>query len=139
MAQDDLALVESALAAWNRGDIDAFARYMAEDVAWLEVSGRPEAPQAERRGRESIRGALESLFEAWESYHLDVERLEQAGDRVLAVVREVGRGRTSGMEIDGRWGYLITVADGQIVRVEAHREAEHALRAAGLSEPSLGA
>jgi ketosteroid isomerase-like protein len=101
-------------------------------VAWLEVSGRPEGAPTERRGRDRMRKSLESLFDAWESYQIEVERIEEAGERVLAVVREVARGRASGMEIDGRWGYLITVEDGRIVRIEAYRDAAQALQLAGL-------
>jgi ketosteroid isomerase-like protein len=136
---DNLALVESAFDAWNRGDIDAFAGHTAEDVAWLEVSGRPEGGLSERFGRDRLRRSLASLFDAWESYHIEVERIEQAGERVLAIVREVARGRASGMEIDGRWGYLITVEDGSIVRIEAYRDAAQALQTAGLGESGIGA
>jgi ketosteroid isomerase-like protein len=130
---DNLALVESTFDAWNRGDIDAFAAHAAEDVAWLEVSGRPEGAPTERLGRDRMRKSLESLFDAWESYHLEVERIEEVGDRVVAVVREVARGRSSGLEVDGRWGYLVTVEDGLIVRIEAYRDAGQALQVAGLS------
>jgi uncharacterized protein len=128
-----IELVRSAFDAWNSGDIDAFARHAAEDVAWVEVSGRPEGEPSERLGRDRMRKSLEALFEAWESYQIEVERIEDVGDRVVAIVREVARGRASGLEIDGRWGYLITVADGHIVRVEAYRDAAVALQTAGLA------
>lgn len=49
-------------------------------------------------------------------------------------MREVGRGRASGVEIDGLWGYLITLEDGKIVRIEAYRDAALALQTAGLGE-----
>jgi uncharacterized protein len=131
--REDVELVRSAFEAWNRGDIDEFAELMAEDLAWLEVSGRPEGDSSERFGRDRMRRALESLFDAWESYHLEVERIEDVGDRVVAVVREVARGRSSGLEVDGRWGYLVTVEDGLIVRIEAYRDAGQALQVAGLA------
>jgi ketosteroid isomerase-like protein len=130
-----LELVESAFEAWNRGDIDRFAEHVAEDVAWLEVSGRPEGGgDTELIGRNRMRDSLRSLFDAWESYHLEAERLEDLGDRVVAIVRETARGRASGVEVDGRWGYVLTVADGQIVRVEAYRDAGQALQVTGLSD-----
>jgi ketosteroid isomerase-like protein len=139
VSQENLDLVKSAFDAWNRGEIDVFADHVAEDVAWLEVSGRPEGPDSERLGRDRMRRSLESLFEAWESYHLEVERLQDVGDRVVAVVREVARGRASGLEVDGRWGYLITVGDGRIVRIEAYRDAALALERAGLGESERSA
>jgi ketosteroid isomerase-like protein len=129
---DKRTLVESALRAWNRGDLDAFATHVSDDVAWLEISGRPESDSMEAYGRERLRRSLASLFEAWESYRLDVEEIRDAGDRVLAIVREVARGRASGVEIDGRWGYVITVEEGQIIRIEAYRDPALAAQRAGV-------
>jgi uncharacterized protein len=136
---DSIELVESAFDAWNRGEIQAFADHVAEDVAWVEVSGRPEGAISERLGRDRLRRSLESLFDAWETYRLDVERIQPVGDRVLAVVREVGRGRASGVEVEGRWGYLITVGNGEMVRIEAYRDAAQALEMAGVGESDAGA
>jgi uncharacterized protein len=138
VSQEHIELVRSAFDAWNRGDVEAFADHMVEDVAWLEVSGRPEGGVSERRGRNRLRHSLESLFEAWESYRLEVERIDDVGSRVVAVVREIARGRASGLEVDSRWGYLITVDGGQIVRVEAYRDAAEALHVAGLGASEIG-
>lgn len=121
-----VALIESAFAAFNRGDIAAFADHAAEDVTWVEWSGRPEGPDGERHGRDRMRRSLEDLFEAWESYSLELEQVEEAGDRVLALVRETARGRSSGVEVDSRWGYVLTVDNGEIVRVDAYRDPEQA-------------
>jgi ketosteroid isomerase-like protein len=138
VSQENIELVKSAFDAWNRGEIEAFADHVAEDVAWVEVSGRPEGDASERLGRDRLRQSLESLFEAWESYRLELEQICEVGDRVVAVVREIARGRASGLEVDGRWGYLITVGEGQIVRIEAYRDAALALQTAGLGESGIG-
>jgi uncharacterized protein (TIGR02246 family) len=130
----NLDLVKSAFDAWNRGDIEGFADHAAEDVEWLEVSGRPDGGPSVRLGRDRMRQSLESLFEAWESYSLQPVQIHDLGDRVLAVVREVGRGRTSGVEIDSLWGYLITIEAGEIRRIEAYRDADRALEIAGIGE-----
>lgn len=139
MSQENLELVRSAFDAWNRGDLDEFAGHATEDVAWVEVSGRPEGPATERLGRERMRQGLASLFDAFESYRLEVEQLQDVGDRVVAIVREVARGRASGVEVDSRWGYLITVEDGGMARIEAYRDADVALQLAGLRESGTGA
>jgi ketosteroid isomerase-like protein len=139
VSNESIELVKSAFDAWNRGDFDTFANHLAEDVAWLEVSGRPEGGAAERLGRDRLRQSLESLFDAWESYRLEVQQIHDVGDRVVAVVREVARGRASGVEIDGLWGYLIAVGDGEIVRIEAYRDAQVALERAGLGKSATGA
>ncbi len=125
------ALIESAFAAFNRGDIAGFADHASEDVTGVEWSGRPEGPDGERHGRDRMRRSLEDLFDAWESYSLELERVEEAGDRVLALVRETARGRSSGVEVDSRWGYILTVDNGEIVRVDAYRDPEQASAAFG--------
>jgi hypothetical protein len=51
----------------------------------------------------------------------------------------IARGRASGVEVDGRWGYLISVENGQIVRIEAYRDARLALKMAGVGGPGIGA
>jgi ketosteroid isomerase-like protein len=139
MSRENVELVESAFDAWNRGQIDVFADHVAENVAWLEVSGRPEGGRTELFGRDRLRRSLRSLFEAWESYRLEVEQVHDLRDRVVAIVREIARGRASGVEVDSRWGYLITVEERQIVRVEAYRDAARALQMAGIGESGIGA
>lgn len=138
MSQESVELVESAFDAWNRGDIELFADHVADDVVWLEVSGRPEGGSSELVGRDRLRKSLESLFEAWETYRLEMERIYDLGDRVVAVAQEVARGRASGVEIDSRWGYVITVEERHIVRIEAYRDAAQALRTAGIGESGIG-
>ena len=93
VSEENIELVEAAFDAWNRGESEAFAGHLAEDVAWLEVSGRPEGGSSDLFGRD------------WESYHLEVERMHDLGDRVVAVVWEVAL-TGEGVEVDGRWGYV---------------------------------
>lgn len=134
MSRETVALVESAFEAWNRGDVAGFAAHAADDVVWLEVSGWLEQEGREVRGRERLERNLLGLLDAWESYRLELEEVHEAGERVVAVVRELARGRTSGVEVDSLWGYLITVTDGKLARVEAYRDPATALAAAGLSQ-----
>jgi ketosteroid isomerase-like protein len=70
------------------------------------------------------------VFDAWESYCLEPEEVRDVDEeRVLAIVREIARGRSSGLEVESRWGYLMTIRDGLVVRVEAYRDADRAVEA----------
>jgi ketosteroid isomerase-like protein len=129
----NVELVQSALEAWNRREVDGLIEHVAEDVAWFEVTGRPESAGSEYHGRERLRRSLETLFDAWETYRLQIEEIHDRGDRVVAIVREIARGRASGLEVDSRWGYVITVEDGEIARIEAYRDAGGALEAPVIS------
>jgi ketosteroid isomerase-like protein len=132
MSKANVELVKAMLDAWNHGGPDDIVRFMADEHEWHEVEGRPEAAGAPTvRGRDTMQTSLNALFDAWESYRLEPEEVRDVGgDRVVAIVREVARGRSSGLEVESRWGYLITVRDGLITRVEAYRDADRALEAA---------
>jgi ketosteroid isomerase-like protein len=127
VAAENVELVETALAAWNRGELDVFGEIVAEDIVWLEVSGWLENQGQEVRGREVLIRNHRELLDAWETYRLELQETHALDDQVIAVVREVGRGRASGVEVDGLWGYVITISDGKLARVEAYRDPEKAL------------
>jgi ketosteroid isomerase-like protein len=135
VSQGNVELVRAMLDAWNDGGPEDLVGFMADEHEWVEVEGRPEAADPARRGRDAMQSSLNALFDAWETYRLEPEEVrEVAGGRVLAVVREVARGRSSGVEVASRWGYLITVRDGEIVRVEAYRDADKALEAVRMED-----
>jgi ketosteroid isomerase-like protein len=70
------------------------------------------------------------VFDAWESYRLEPEEVRDVDEeRVLAIVREIARSRSSGLEVESRWGYLMAIRDGLVVRVEAYRDADRAVEA----------
>ena len=125
----DVEIVQGFFQSWNDGDMSAVKQLFAEDVRWDEVGGRLDRPEV--LGREDVHYGLESLYDTWQSYRLEPEEIRSVGDRILAVVREVARGRSSGLEVDSRWGYVITIRAGRIVQVEAYRDPQQALDAIG--------
>jgi ketosteroid isomerase-like protein len=127
VAAENVELVKAALDAWNRRELAAFGEYVAEDIVWLEVSGWLENQGQEVRGRELLLRNHQRLLDAWESYRLELQETHALDAQVIAVVREVGRGRASGVEVDSLWGYVITVDGGKLRRVEAHRDPEKVL------------
>ena len=128
MPHPDADLARRAFDAWNSGSLDAFIAFLAEDVEWNEIGGRLDRPQS--LGRDTLREGLASLFDTWEYYRLEPEEIRPLPDgRLLAILRETARGRTSGVEIEGRWGYVITVRGDRITRVDAYREPDQAFAA----------
>jgi ketosteroid isomerase-like protein len=83
--------------------------------------------------------AITEFFRRWagtfEDYPWEVERLTDLGSgAVLAVLREIGRGKGSGARVDRPLATLYNVIDGKIVRITTFRTEQEALEAAGLSE-----
>jgi ketosteroid isomerase-like protein len=134
MPRANVDLVRALFDAWNSSDLESVAPLISEEIEWLEVDGVPDAPGVARRGREAMFAGLDALFETWQQYRLEPQEVRDvAAGRVVAVVREVARGRASGVEVASEWGYVMTIRDGKLARVEAYRNPAAALEAVGLS------
>jgi ketosteroid isomerase-like protein len=88
----------------------------------------------ELSGADGFREAWADWTEAFESYRIDLERLVDAGDRVVSLVTMCGKTRTGGVEVRAPGAAVWTVVDGRLRRVEFHLDRQAALRAAGLEE-----
>ena len=90
-------------------------------------------PQAaERAGPDGFREAWVDWTSPFESFQIEIERVIDAGDRVVSLVRQTGRTKTGGVEIEAAAAAVWTIRDGKLTRVEFHLDQEAALRAAGV-------
>jgi ketosteroid isomerase-like protein len=85
------------------------------------------------RGKDGFKRFFETWWEAWTVLDLNVERLEDLGDRELALVLFDGVGRSSGVKVKLPVGHLWSLREGVIVRLDALDPAQ-ALEAVGLAE-----
>jgi ketosteroid isomerase-like protein len=128
MSERNVAIARSAIEAFNRGDVDAVLALAAPDV---EVYAPPDSPNPGRYvGYDGYLQWSEQWLEAWETFTLDVLDIEAVDDRhVVAVVRQNGRGRLSGLEVTMAGAHLYEIdADGKIVRFQLYDERERALK-----------
>ena len=86
----------------------------------------------EASGLEGFRAAWLEWTSAFESYRIDLERMIDAGDRVVSLVNMVGRTKTGGVEVEAPGAAVWTVVDGRVRQVEFHLDRDAALRSAGL-------
>ena len=99
------------------------------EVEYVNPVGAVE--EGTRHGLPAFRVAVEKLFEGWATWHMEPEQLTAVGNQVAVVVRYRARGRTSGLELEGRESALFTLREGKVVRYEWFHEPDDALRAAG--------
>jgi ketosteroid isomerase-like protein len=132
MAEQNVELVRSALDAWNRLDDEAILQLFSPD-AELDASGRILNPDI-YTGIEGLMRFRRDIAEAWDRFELEIEDLFESGSLVVVFVRSIGIGRASGIEVDFRSAWLVTVSDQKITRLRLYRERREALKAAGLSE-----
>jgi ketosteroid isomerase-like protein len=83
-------------------------------------------------GADGFREAWRDWTSQFENYSIDLERVIDAGDRVVSLVIMRGKTRTGGVEVEAPGAAVWIVADGRLRRVEFHLDREAALRAAGV-------
>jgi ketosteroid isomerase-like protein len=61
--------------------------------------------------------------------------IHDAGDdRVVGVLQQRGRSKSTGLPVDVRLAQVITIRDGKQVRMEMYADPDEALKAVGLEE-----
>ena len=83
------------------------------------------------RGPAAARAEAAHMLDAFEDVDYAVEEMRDLDDRVLARVRASGRGRGSGLRIDGTLGHLWTLHAGKVVRFDVYGTWQEALDAVG--------
>ena len=132
MSLENVKVVRRCHAAAMAGDWDATLRAYAPDTVWDDRDLRPEG--AVHHGVEAMRDEMREWFGTWADYHWKVEELHDAGDEVVVIGHERGRGKGSGVVMDQRIGMVVTVRDGLIVHTKVFKDPVDALEAVGLRE-----
>ena len=136
MSQENVEVVFEAVAALNRSDADAFLEALHPDVVWEESGDVFPGLRGTYRGPAEVRNWVDAAFlEAWESIHIDVKEITEAGEaRVFLGTLLTARGAGSGVETELRAWQILWFEDGKIARRQIFFDRAEALEAAGLRE-----
>lgn len=87
------------------------------------------------KGASAIEQVTANLDEELADYRAAVvEVVEVEPERAVAVTRESGHGATSGASFSTEFGYVLTLRDDKVLRVEAYRDPREAFAAVGYTE-----
>ena len=134
MSQENVEIVRQAAAAFNRGDLDAWFEYLADDIDHRAVEGALD-DRGPMHGKDAVRAYMQDWLDLFDDFKSEPVELVDAGvDQVIAVGRISGRAKLSGVETDLTYAALYTIRDGKIARGREYWTKEQALEAAGLSD-----
>ena len=125
MGEADVEELKRGYAALNRGDLSVVLDLLDPDIEWHEPAPSPEG--GAHRGRDSFERFLRGWLESFEGFRVEPERVVQRGDELVAVVRQTGSGRSSGVRVETRLAHVWTIAEGKAVRWEAVADPDEAL------------
>jgi|Tabmets5t2r1_1033131.scaffolds.fasta_scaffold42606_2 ketosteroid isomerase-like protein len=132
MSRENVEAAGRLYKLYERGDIEGMLARMHPDLE-VDLTERL-FDEGILRGRDAYRAFLQRTFGIWAEFRFEVEELLDAGDAVVALVRTVGVGRESRIEVEERNAHVAWMRNGTMYRVKVFAERERALEAAGLSE-----
>ena len=135
MSQENVEVVRRIWEAADRRDTErAFSLYDPE--VELDVSGFPVVANQETmyRGHDGLKRLFREWREIWADAESTLLELIDAGDSVVSVYRYRGRGRASGISLEGTFATVWTVHDDKAVRVRWFGDRKEALDAVGLRQ-----
>ena len=119
--------VRGWIEAWNRGEVEALIEDARPDIEWVVAREHPDS--ATHRGRQEVADYLRDWLSMMPDLRIEIEDLEELGDRVLLVMRMTGTGAGSGAVTEVRIAVMTTFRDGKPVRNEEFLDPEEARRA----------
>ena len=135
MSQENVERWQRGVDAWNRGALD---EWLTETVTpgWELITGGAFPGLAPvYRGREGALELWEALKGPWDNQalYVEIERVEDLGETVLALFRMRARGEQSGVEVAIKWAHVITFPSGD-EHIRSYANWDEALQAVGLAE-----
>ena len=120
--------IRAAYDAWTRRDVDRLLELVHPDVEARPLLGANLGANV-YRGHDGTRRWLVDLHQEWETFETRVTSIVERGDRALCSFHISGRGRASGVVIDGELFHLIEMRDGRLLRLEAFRDRDAGMAA----------
>jgi ketosteroid isomerase-like protein len=136
MSEENVEIVRRAYEAWNSGALEKGAALFDPAIEWTTPPNLPET--GTWSGEDEVRSGLAGFLESFEELRAEVQELLAAPDgRVVALVRFTGRGRDTGLPVEGAGvdAQVWTLRDGKVVRVTMYSGTADALEAVGLRAP----
>ncbi len=127
--EEDVQSLREGYEAFNVGDFELAAERIAPDAS---VSDRAEVPDAQTySGREQVLAQFQAVSNEFEDYRIDPISIEIEGDYLVAHIRQSGRGRASGVPVEGELFHVWEVHDRAITDMRAFTTRDEALAYVG--------
>jgi ketosteroid isomerase-like protein len=112
---------------------DFLDEILASDFVWDMSKFRGWPEQQVYEGVEEARRFVREWTSAFDAWEIEVEAIYDArGDKVVGVLRQRARSKTSGLPVDMRFAQVWTIRDSKETRMEMYADPGEALKAVGL-------
>jgi ketosteroid isomerase-like protein len=132
MPKESVEVVQALGEAYFRGDEKAMLELVDPDVVVTQFADQPDVRPY--HGHEGMLKAMAEWVETWDDYAIEVVDVKDFGDKVLVSLHQRGRGKASGVELEGDVYFVYTVRKGKVVRWQMFPAEREAVEAAEMQE-----
>jgi uncharacterized protein len=129
VTEDEVRVLVEGYEAWNRREPDALGDLLDPEMEWQPGFGALE--EGVHRGADGFREFVASWMESFDDFHIRPELLIQAGDAIVVIAHQRGRGRGSGIVLESQVVHVWTIREGVAVRWWGPRTRDEAIDALG--------
>ena len=108
------------LTSWLRARAQNIVVALIDDDITFDPGPLSPDSDATARGRDSFKALVQSWLDAFDDFRIEPLEVTETGDKLVAAVRQSGRGRGSGVDIAVEIAHVWTVCDGQAIRLESY-------------------
>jgi ketosteroid isomerase-like protein len=127
MSKQNVEIVRSIYAAWDRGDFSS-VEWADPEIEYVIVDG-PEP--GSWSGRAAMAETMRSILNTWENARIEAdEYIELEDERVLVLDHLSGRGKTSGLDVGQmkrNGAAILHIRDGRVTRYVSYNDRDRAL------------
>jgi len=120
----DLETLQDVYREWASGDYSSHAEIFHPEMT-AEAFGMGEPMRSE--SYDAFINNMREWLSTWErGLTIEAEEFIPSGDKILVLIHWTGRGKGSGVQIEGRGAHLWTFRDGIVVSHETYRDRDEA-------------
>ncbi len=134
MSQENVEVVRAAWKAWERGDMDALFDTYDSAIVWDQSHYGTAELSGVYHGHDGVREFFRAWLGPFDGYYGHADEFIDAGDAVVVSVRQGGRGKESGVEVEMTVWQAYWIRKGLIVEIAPYETRADALEAVGLRE-----
>lgn len=124
-------LVRSLYDAFGRGEIPTVISALDENVVWMEAESIPPAQGNPYRGpRAVLEGIFGMIPTVWNDFRVNVERVVDGGDTVVALGRYRATSKRTGRPLDAQFVHVWDIQNGKVVRFQQYVDTDQFNRVA---------
>jgi ketosteroid isomerase-like protein len=103
------------------------------DFVWdmTNYTGWPE--QQVYYGVEAASRFMNEWRDSWDDWEWEVRSMHSAADKVVAILHQAGRSKSTGIRVEMEFAQVFTLEDGRQKRMEMYSDPDEALAAAGIA------